>query len=71
MQSLFVLCSQSGIGLGWPESVHTTLEGAQAAAAPHFGQPLRWMPDHERERTWITLFPDDWMIREVDLRDGE
>jgi hypothetical protein len=25
------------------------------------------MPDPQQPRTWITLFPDDWMIREVEL----
>jgi hypothetical protein len=70
MQSIFVLCSQSGMGLGWPESAHRTLESAKAAAEPHFGQPLEWIPDPQQPHTWITLFPDDWMIREVELHGG-
>jgi hypothetical protein len=67
MQTVCVLCSSADIGLVWPESAHPTLESAQAAAAPHFGHPLHWMPDPQQPRTWITLFPDDWMIREVEL----
>jgi hypothetical protein len=70
LATVFILCSQSGSGLGWPESGHADLGAAQAAAETAAGHALQWIPDRERERTWITLFPDDWMIRAVELQPG-
>lgn len=66
-RTVFVLCSSAGSGLGWPDAVHLGLGSAQAAAEAAAGHPLQWIPDPRDASTWNTLFPDDWMIREVGL----
>jgi hypothetical protein len=64
---IFILCSQSGSGLGWPESAHADLGAARAAAEMAAGHPLGWIEDPDHPGTWYTKdLLDDWMIREVD-----
>jgi hypothetical protein len=66
-RTIFVLCSSASTGLGWPDAAHLDLGSAQAAAEAAARHPLRWIPDPGDASTWNTLFPDDWMIREVEL----
>lgn len=64
-RNVFVVCSSAASGLGWPESVHATLEAAQRATEAAVGHPLHWIPDPSAAGTWNTRVPDDWMIREI------
>jgi hypothetical protein len=67
MSRIYILCSESSSGLGWPESAHATLEAAQQAAARADGHTHDWTADPDSEDTWHTLLPDDWMVRAVEL----
>lgn len=66
---VYVLCSSSATGLGWPDSAHRTLEDAQAAAEAAAGHPLVWIGDSDRSGAWYTKdLLHDWMIPEVALQ---